>query len=373
MIWQHILYDWPSAALLLFIVGLLAWVFAALHRYRQHKLSAFADPEVLAEIMVERYPLSFWLKSALCSLAWICAVIALMGPKGNERYATPQGKTVPQKPQEKIKRMKTHQVILLLDASASMNIADAAEGKSREDIAKEIADNIVSELKGENVALYAFTSATMQLVPLTTDYLFTRIMIRQMGINEGETAGTDIKQALEAVRRSFFSTPTPAIKTLIVLSDGGDTSLYGLDSAAQAQAIDAIIKPIEDAEEQHLRVFTVGIGSKEGKPVPGIVYQGHPVVSGLEEAPLRKLAFRGRGQFFVANESVPWQISTAISKAIAQEQSYADESVMQLRGPSKDVRIYDYYFQIPLGIAIGALAFVLIFPDTRRRKEGVEG
>lgn len=373
MIWRSIDYDWPLAAFFLLLVVPIAWMFFFLNRHRQKKLQDFADPFVLRAVVEKRDASLFWIRTFLYCLAWICAVLALMQPKGNERYVStsPNGQVAVGKqstPKKALLRKNTHEVIFLVDTSASMEIADVSGEKTRLAASKEIVDDVIRHLKGENVSLFAFTSVTMQIVPSTLDYIFLRLMLQHMEINEGETEGTDIKQALEFLRRLYFAKSSPKTKTLIILSDGGDTHLFGLTEEQWKQEIGEIISPLADAEEKKLRVFSVGLGSLKGKEVPGILFQGKPVLSALEETLLRKLSISGRGELFVVGKMTPFQVSQALSRKIALDESFVDASV-ELPPPDMEEgsHVYDYYFQIPLALAILALAGSLLIPETRKK------
>ena len=291
-----------------------------------------------------------------------------MGPKGNERYVGQETKSG-ERVQKTIGRKRADQVILLMDASASMSIADVLGGRERLSVAKEIADEIVSLLRGENVALYAFTSATIGMVPMTTDYLFTRMMIQQMHINEAETEGTDIGQALEEMRKQYFATPTPLIKSLVLLSDGDDTSLEGLSGQSKMEAIDKIAKPIEEAQNLHL--YAVGIGSREGAVVPGVTYQGKPIHSALQEQLLHRLSSHGKGSYYSANASTPPSIAHAIVDQIEKEQTYADTTEMNFPKYTPNQEIFDDYFYIPLLGSLAALALILMLPDSSYKMKNI--
>ena len=85
----------------------------------------------------------------------------------------------------------------MLDTSASMSVEDTRQKNTRLEVAKEIIDEMVQKLDGQNVALYSFTSALTPIVPLTLDYLFTRLMLQDVHLNYGEVAGTDLFESLE--------------------------------------------------------------------------------------------------------------------------------------------------------------------------------
>lgn len=375
MIWHALQFDWPSAVFLLLLLVPILWTAIFLYQYRKQKLNEFASLEVQDIVVEPRELVVYWLKVFLFCVAWTCGVLALMQPKGNERYVSTSvdgltAVTAKKAPENMILRKKAHEVVFLVDASASMKVADV-NGRVRLDIAKEIVDDVIRHLKGENVSLFAFTSATIQVVPSTLDYFFTRLMLQQIAINEGETEGTDFKQALEFVKKLYFAKPTSTAKTVVVLSDGGDTRLAGLSGDPKSEEIANIISPVADAEENNLRVFAVGLGSSRGKEVPGVSFQGKPVVSALDVGLLRKLSIAGRGEMYISDEMNPFEISKAIFQNIARDETFVDASVNQ---PPPDMgentRVYDYYFQYPLAIAILALIGYLFIPDTRKRVAG---
>lgn len=369
MIWRTIHYDFAFASLLLLLVIPLAGCLFFLYQDRKNRLQAFATPRILETILEKRQ--LFWVKTFLYCLAWVCAVIAFMQPKGNERYITSAKEPSSLATHaEKPLRKKAHEVILLMDASSSMNIADVS-ARTRLEAAKVIADDLISRLHGENVSLFAFTGSTMQIVPSTLDYLFTRLMLREIQINEGETEGTNIRLALDFVKKLYFEKPSPTTKTVILFSDGGDTRLVGLNPEQTKQAVKEIISPIANAEENNLRVFAVGIGSSTGAQVPGVSFQGHPIVSSLEEALLRKLSILGRGDLFIVGNTTSLQIAQKLAQNIARDESFVDATELAPPDQKDNTHLYDLYFQIPLGIAILALAGCLFLPDTRRRRSSL--
>lgn len=372
MTWHSLQYDFLGAAGLLLLLFPIIGSLFLLYRYRQNRLSAFAQPHVLDSVVEKREPIIFWLKVLLLAIAWTCGVLSLMQPKGNERYITtsPDGQVKIEKSgdSKKTLRRNPHEVIFLIDASASMGIADVS-GKRRLDVAKEIIDDVIRQLKGENVSLFAFTSSTMQIVPSTLDYLFTRLMLQQIEINEGETTGTDIKLALAFVRELFFGKSSQKTKTLILLSDGGDTRLFRLSPESEEKVIDEIISPIVDAKEKHLRVFTVGLGSLKGEKIPEVTFKGQPVISQLEEPLLHQLSAEGKGEAFVVGNMTSFQIAQKLAQRIAKEESFIDPSTSPPESQNSQTHLFDLYFQIPLGIAIIALAAYLVIPNTHKKRK----
>lgn len=362
MILRNIRYDLPVSAYLFFGILALIGMFWFLFLRRKEILKGLSSSSYHQQLLIERGALLYWGKVLFFCITWICAVFALMGPKGNERYPISPTKET----QKSTLKLKPHEVILLIDASASMSVNDTKTGITRLDYAKEIADQIISELKGENVSLYAFTSKTLQLSPSTLDYLYARLMIKGIKINEGDTSGTDILQALQYLKNEYFSVPTSKLKTLIILSDGGDTKLESLHSTEKEERIHAMLAELGNAQENNLRVYTIGMGSKAGKEIPNIFYNNKPVVSAENEELLRILAARGRGGYYYANEMTSLEIAQALLKDIAQDNPFI-ELKDQTQFSNRGQPIYDLYYQFPLGVAIIFLSLVILVPETFRK------
>lgn len=369
MIPNDIHYLFPGGIYSLPVVFLIFALFFALFLYRARVLSQIASEELLGTLLVSRARQLFWLKTAGFCLTWICATLALMQPLGNGHYPPElqKPKTPALKNEEAAVRRKTHDVIFLIDTSLSMAATDTRTGVPRLDYAKEIADKILSRLKGENAALYAFTSTVTRLSPLTMDYLFVRLMLREMHYNEGDTAGSDLWEALKRMRNDYLGQATPELKTLILLSDGGDNQLEDLSGEAKTRYMEGLLRFFEDASQHQLRVYTIGLGSLKGAVIPGVEQEGKPVSSILEETLLQKLSQIGQGKFYLANS---WGVESLAEDLIAEidrQQRLAENDGGSIKAsPKGEDLIYDLFFQVPLAGCLLFLAFALFFPDTHR-------
>lgn len=353
----------------LLILGLYGWLFVN----RRNVLEGFAPKSSLDEILVPRSQGIFWMKVFSLCASWICAVLALMQPVGNGHYPEGGMSHISQKsePNQKLEvRRKAHDVIFLVDASSSMSVQDARLGKTRLEYAKDIADALIGSLTGETASLYAFTSTTTELSPSTMDYLYVRLMLKQMHINEGDVAGTNIVDALSEIRKKYLSAPSPKSKTLILLTDGGDTSIESLEGEARERAIDSVAHLLGNAEALQLRVFTIGVGSRTGQVIPGTEYKGQPVESRVQEDILSRIATIGRGEYYYANNYTPFELSAEIQRVMNQDPQYSKEEQTGMLQSliSNSGLVYDRYFQIPLGLAIFFLSFVLLCPDVARKE-----
>jgi len=370
MIPQDLNYLLPNGAYLLFVVPFIFIAFWILFHYRKAIIAQFFKGSDQNELLVSRPPAFYWAKVAAFCLAWIFATFALMQPRGNGHYPESHNK----KPAKSVLQRKAHDFIFLIDASASMAVEDSRERKSRLNSAKDIADEIASHLTGESASLFAFTSETTQLSPPTQDYFFVRMMMRQIQINEGGVPGTDFVTALTKMRKDFFSQEGAKLKTLVLLSDGGDTYLETLSEDVRKQQIDNIANLIGNAENENLRVFTVGIGSSAGGEVPKLTFAAGAIRSALEPELLKKISSVGRGNYYSASDYSAIDIAGDIARRVAVDNPYLDEDTEIRKQSAEQDLIYDLYFQIPLGLALLCLGFALVCPDSKtvRRSEPVE-
>lgn len=366
MLWRSVEYGWVEAAWLIPCALLIAIAYIFLDAYRRKKLASFADKQLLQVVVSGRSSVLFWTKVILLCIAWVCAVAALMQPRGNPRLAG-VAKEVEKKPSAKTETQRRHDIAFLIDVSASMGVNDNGQGDaSRLGVAKEITDHVISQLKGENVALTAFTSQSLPIVPITTDYLFTRLMLRSLDVNEGETAGTDILKGLEGVSLLFAKTPDAVAKTFIILTDGDDTSLQGELGKKHKEAIMSSIQLLKD---KSVKVIAVGLGSLQGNKVPGIVYKEKPVVSAQQAALLQEMA--SSNGYYNGDEESPLEVAKEIGKDISIRTVVREEKNVSSTVPEGVILEYDYYYKYPLAIALAALALFLGIPDTWRRKRDV--
>lgn len=341
------IYDFPQAAwlgLAVFLFLILGW---SLFQFRKRSLQKFGDKDLLPNLVVPRSSSIYWLKLFLFSLAWILLTFALMQPKGNPHYPEEDLKRTQLTQVELLK--KAHEIILLIDASASMEVPDGSNQISRLEQAKEIADQIVSRLRGETVSLYAFTADTTVLSPETPDYLFVRLILRQLQINEGGTAGTDLLNSLEEIRKKYLSQPKDKTLSLFIFSDGG----------SETDDVQNLIKNLKGLPNLH--IYTVGMGSLEGGQIPNLTSEGAPVQSRLSEELLRQL-----GRYYRAND---YPLTTLVDRLIeAMNQEKIEEKLIPgtvSANPEENLN-YDLYFQVPLGIALLFLIFYIWGPNTRK-------
>ncbi len=372
-------FDYPEMGYLVF----LSIVISFLYYFKAYKKRQYLDQmlsiDMQRALLLKNSPLFERISLGLMVFTWILATVALMGPKGNEHYPKDEtirintGAQVSFSKNDGSKKRKAHDVIFLIDASLSMSLKDTRNKVGRLNFAQEITDEIISQLEGERVAVYTFTSVVTPVAPLTFDYLFSRLQIKDISINEGGMTGTDFFQAIEFVKQKHFAKSLRKATSLIILSDGGDTQIEELQGEGRSTLIAALARSLGDPLPLNLQVFLVGIGSKEGSLIPGVRdNEGKPVLSKMQEDILRALSEKSKGKFYDANRYSAMSLASEIVKNLKSEVfNIEDETVGgssgSLSSQSKLFSIYDLYFQLPLGCAIICLFFEIEIINRRWR------
>ena len=350
-------YAWPWAVNLALAAILFAVLLFAVYRYRQQVQQAYGF------LIIPRSRIFYVLKSFFLIIAWLAATLALMQPLANGHY--PEGKQP--KPLELKLRRPAHEVILLVDASASMDVADMHNGQTRLQYLKQLADELVSDLDGEQISLYAFTSELSPLSPPTLDYLFVRLMLNQIKINQDGIAGTDYSTVFSELHQHLLESPVTTLKTIVLLTDGGDTAIETAGEGERQKLIGSLKALIIDDLQLNARLYTVGMGSLQGKKVPDVIYEGKPVIAKLNEALLKQMADEGHGKYLNANDYTAIDAAHILAEEInelstgAQGQEISNSVVV-----GEESLVYDHYFQIPLAMAIAALILSMYIPDVRK-------
>lgn len=354
----NISFIYPEAALLFSLIILFFILFWALFIYRLKVINKIALPQTLDQILIKRSSIIYWIKTVFISVIWVLAVLAIMQPQGISILKNKQN------PLDTTVEVKSHLVIFLIDASASMSVKDSKQGLSRLDSAKDLVGQILRGLNGEEVALFAYTSDLTALSPQTTDYFFIRLMTKNIEINEGENPGSNLLNSLNEVQNRYLTKQFPIQKTLVIFSDGGDNTLDPLQKSNQLDTIQNIAQKLTNNGKDDLQVIAVGLGSTDGGEIPNVYSNSDKsVISSLNENVLKELALSTHGVYFNANEYTTSDLGKKIDDLI---RTRSDKSVKQNQITNAQSTIsYDFYYQIPLGIALLLFLFVMFFPERK--------
>lgn len=361
--WRDFSFEYPEAAYLLLFGLLIAYFRWNLYLARQSVEAQYTSPRLVSQLIRERSFNLTLVKESLLVVTWIFICFALMGPKGNVHFTTLASNNII----AKVDRQLSENINFLVDVSRSMETEDEPHGKTRLEKAKEMAEEIVLQLKGENISLYAFTSVLTPEVPLTQDYLFFRMILSGLQINVGGVGGTEFYPVLDNMKNIIQEYPSES-NTLIIISDGGDKTIEAAtDLEARNSAIHKITDIFSNPQAMHLHIYAIGVGSLTGATVPGVSKDGKSVNSKLEEDLLKNLAEKGRGVYYSLNEQPQWNIANDLVKRIQDHAfSYKKSGELTMNPVVEEDILYDHYFYVPMLLGIISLLGWFILPDVKK-------
>jgi Ca-activated chloride channel family protein len=244
-------------------------------------------------------------------------------------------------------------IVIALDCSHSMLAQDFKP--SRLEKAKQEMNGLISRMRGDRVGLVAFAGVAFIQCPLTLDYsaagMFLDIMDENLIPRPGTAVGDAIRTSIAA-----FNQKERKYKVLILLTDGED---HGSDP----------LKAAEEAAAEGIRIYTIGIGSVQGEPVPvknkrGMVTgykkdrEGSVVVSKLDQTTLQKIALTTGGKYYHAT-----------SGEMELEKIYSEISKMEKKElEGKLMTQYEDRYQIFIFLAIVCLTIEFLLSERRGRK-----
>jgi Ca-activated chloride channel family protein len=182
-------------------------------------------------------------------------------------------------------------IALCIDISRSMTATDVEP--SRLEQAREAVRSLIGVFPEARFSLVGFEGAGVTFTPLTPDKAVLERWLEELSPNLTTVAGTNLESGVvEALRTVDFASQRH--KAVVVFADG--ESLDGNPAAAaRLAATKATV------------VYTVGIGTVEGSKIPatgGVLKDtfGFPVVTKLNESPLRLLASETGGRYFAGTD-----------------------------------------------------------------------
>jgi Ca-activated chloride channel family protein len=184
-------------------------------------------------------------------------------------------------------------IIIALDTSLSMLAEDMKPNRLEK--AKREVKGLIDRMKGDRVGLVAFAGASFVQCPLTLDHSAAKMfldiidvdLIPKQGTAIGEAIITSIK-AFEQKERKF--------KVLVLITDGEDHQSNPVEAAKMAS-------------KEGIRIYTIGIGSVQGEPIPLRDKKGNMigfkksrddevVVSRLDEMTLQKISLETGAKYY---------------------------------------------------------------------------
>ena len=266
--------DWKYLYLLLLIPVFLIG-YGVLRYLRARKVKEFGDPALVEQLMPSRSRSKGWVRMAIYCLAFGLFVIGLARPRTGARLAE--------------RKSRGAEIIVALDVSNSMLAKDYSP--NRLERAKLSIARLTDKLQDDRIGLVIFAGTSFVQLPVTTDYVSAKMFLGSIDTGSIPVQGTAIGDAIRLSIKSF-SAQSEKSRVIIVISDGEN---HEDDAVASAK----------EAAEMGIKVYTIGVGSPEGQPIPmnGDLMKdkdGNIVVTKLNEQMLRDIARAGGGAYIRA-------------------------------------------------------------------------
>ncbi len=314
------------------LIPLLIVVYLIYIRARARRLTRFGNPLTLAQLMPEASPKRVRRKFMLVLVAITLIIIALARPQFGSKLKEVTSRGV--------------EILLAVDVSNSMLAADFEP--NRLERTKFAIERLIEQLREDRIGLIVFAGDAYVQLPITSDYIAARNFARHLSPNMVTRQGTALGAAIDLAALSF-SPGSEGSRILIVISDGEN---HEDDPLAAA----------ERAAEQGITIYTIGIGTEQGAPIPwegGYLTDegGNMVVTRLDEAMLEQTALTAGGAYI-----------RATNRSIGLEEIV--RRIAETEGAETTAQVFDEYneqFQYLLAAALVLLILeTLIIPRKNR-------
>ena len=263
---------------LLLLIPFFFVIQALVLKLRRNRIRKFGDENLVRQLMPSYSRSKVWVRLTFFALGFLFFVIGLSRPQIGAKI--------------KEHETKGAEIMIALDVSNSMLAEDYSP--NRLERAKLAITRLVDKLRDDRIGLIVFAGNSFVQLPITTDYVSAKMFLNSISTDSVPIQGTAIGEAINTAIRSF-SAQSEKSRAVIVITDGEN---HEDDPVAAAK----------QAAEMGIRVFAIGVGSPEGKPITmdGELFkdkEGNIVVTRLDEAVLQEVASVGNGAYVRAGNS----------------------------------------------------------------------
>jgi Ca-activated chloride channel family protein len=255
---------------------------------------------------------------------------------------------------QKVKR-QGNDLIIALDISNSMMAEDLSP--NRLSASKMAISRLIDQLSGDRLGMVVFAGNAYTQLPITSDYAAAKMFLSSVNTEYISTQGTSISSAVEQAKNTFEAdkengNTASRNQILVIITDGEDHE-------------EQVIESVSEARQKGILVYTIGMGTYNGAPVPeyrnGIKTgyktdaEGHTVVSRYNEGLLEQIAKAGGGKYYSAANN-PGALRDILKELNQLEKSEFETQVF---------RDYESRFQIFAIVAILLLAIEALWSERK--------
>ena len=284
----------PIYFYLLSAILVILLLFLAVILWKKKTQKQFADDNLLKRLSPNTSLFKSSLKVIIACLALTCLSFALVNPRVGTKLETVKREGV--------------DVVFALDVSKSMLAEDIAPNRLEK--SKQLVTQIINNLAGDRIGIIGYAGSAFPQVPITTDFSSAKLFLNGMDTNMVSSQGTAIKEAIQLAQT--YNDEEQTNRVLFIISDGEDHE-------------GDIAQMVNEATSIGIRIFTIGVGTIEGGPIPikrnGILQyykrdeNNEQVVTRLEEITLKEIAEEANGEYIDGSNTkdVIEQVSTILN------------------------------------------------------------
>ncbi|WP_420401246.1 VWA domain-containing protein [Flagellimonas sp.] len=263
---------------LLAIIPVMVVAFFFLQVWKKRTQRQFAEVGLLRKLAPNRSSFKSALKLIFLLLGLSFLILGLVNPKIGTKLETVKREGV--------------DIVFAVDVSKSMLAEDIAPNRLEK--SKRLVSEIINQLASDRIGIIAYAGQAYPQLPITTDYGAAKMFLQSMNTNMLSSQGTAINAAID-LASTYYNDAEQTNRVLFIVSDGEDHSER------------STIEAVDNAIQNGIRIFTIGVGKPKGAPIPlkrnGIVEglkkdnQGEVVITKLNEAVLSEIAQEGNGEY----------------------------------------------------------------------------
>ena len=223
---------------LILVIPIILFGFLALKRWKSIIQKKYISKELLETLSPDISSFKPKVKLLFLILSFLFISIGLVNPKIGTQLKTVKREGV--------------DIVFAIDVSKSMLAEDVAPNRLEK--AKRLVSQIINQLSSDRVGVIAYAATALPILPITNDYSTAKMFLQSLNTEMLSSQGTAILESIK-LAKDYYDDENQTNRVLCILSDGEDHEL-------ENQNISEIV------EATGITIFTIGIGTVKGAPIP---------------------------------------------------------------------------------------------------------
>ena len=223
---------------LILVIPIILFGFLVLKRWKSIIQKKYISKELLETLSPDISSFKPKVKVLFLILSFLFISIGLVNPKIGTQLKTVKREGV--------------DIVFAIDVSKSMLAEDVAPNRLEKE--KRLVSQIINQLSSDRVGVIAYAATALPILPITNDYSTAKMFLQSLNTEMLSSQGTAILESIK-LAKDYYDDENQTNRVLCILSDGEDHEL-------ENQNISEIV------EATGITIFTIGIGTVKGAPIP---------------------------------------------------------------------------------------------------------